>query len=399
MSSQYSQLGEFYSLTTNDGQVLTLPNQQVAFVETGGFGAPPVTWITKQGYKQHGETEVGYILGKRPIDLKLHFLKAPTRQQYWKNRAFIQDILRHNRLGPMTLTINLPGDTTYDADTFITSGLNIHALSGTLLTVYGSVSGFSVGMAIRASYLGVTEYMLITNVNVGTGGLTVIRQMNGSGNVGALAFAPGAGPFVFYSPVNTMSRQRSIIVRADPGLILPVDQAREANWYIDEALKLVAFNPIWFDPVVISTLIPAASQQNLIFPITFPITFSVSGFLFTTNIVYTGSWYEYPTITLTGPYQAAIISNATTGISFTMNVPLAAGQQRIISTTPGALSVVDQNGVNFFGELGPTSDLVDFNLRPAPEVAGGINNIQVSMLGPGTGAAVNLSFYNRFFGL
>ena len=52
------QLGDFIALTTNDGQVLTMPDQNVSLTAYGGFGAPPVNYVTKQGYRQHGETEL-----------------------------------------------------------------------------------------------------------------------------------------------------------------------------------------------------------------------------------------------------------------------------------------------------------------------------------------------------
>jgi hypothetical protein len=109
-----AQFGDFYSLTTYDGQVLEFPNQAGHFIEVGGFGMPPVNWITKQGYRQHGETEVGYILSRRQISLHLHYNPSYSRAQYWQNRALLIDFLRHNRNGPLTLTVQLPGDSAAD---------------------------------------------------------------------------------------------------------------------------------------------------------------------------------------------------------------------------------------------------------------------------------------------
>lgn len=304
-----SQLGDFISLTTNDGQVLSMPDQQHSFTVYGSFGAPPTNFITKQGYKQHGETEIGYILGKRTVSLTLHRTPGCTRAQYWANRALLHDFLRPNRNGPLTLTL------------------------------------------------------------IQTGG----------------------------------TDRRALTVRADPGLVLAPDQQREASWNIDEAVNFVAFDPIWFDPAGITKAVAVAANQNLVFPITFPIVFGTSGLLFTQVITYAGSWYEYPTITLTGPYQSAVVTNVTTGVSFFMNVPLVGGAQRIIATRPGSISILDQNGVNCFGELGPNSNLVNFNLRPDPEVSKGLQTLICTMIGGNSGAGTQsgfqISYYSRYLAI
>jgi len=201
--------------------------------------------------------------------------------------------------------------------------------------------------------------------------------------------------------VATGVKARSIVVRADPGAIFAEDPQRESGWFIQEKINFIAFDPIWFDPST-NILAPSSTQsQFLIFPITFPIQFGVNGLQFVAQVTYAGSWYGYPIITLTGPYQSAVITNTATGVSFTMNVPLIGGAQRIINTTPGILSVVDATGVSYFSELGPASNLVDFNLRPDPEAVGGVQTITVNMLGTsaGQGSAASVSYQNRYFGL
>ena len=386
------QSGEFYSLTTYDGQVLTMPDEVVSLPEIGGWAMPPVNWITKQGYRQHGETELGYILQKRPLTLKFHWVSAQTHYQYWQNRAALIDFLRHNRSGPLTLTVALPGDNITDPSTYSLSGQTVasNQAAGDITLTVSSAFFFAVGMYIRINQ----EYMKITSINLVTNVLGVQRGANGTA-----ATAHSSGTTVYYSPGSQVTRLRSIVIRADPGFIADVDSSREAGWFIDESIKFVAFNPIWFDPVpeVVGQNIIVAT--SLIFPITFPITFSAAAGVFQTNIAYAGSWYAYPTITLTGPYNSATITNLTTGVTFFMSVPLAVGQQRIITTTPGAISILDQNGVNCFGELGPTSNLTDFNLRPAPEAPGGVNNIYIALNGASGNAAVSLSYNTNFIGI
>ena len=121
--------------------------------------------------------------------------------------------------------------------------------------------------------------------------------------------------------------------------------------------------------------------------------------LFTTSITYTGTWKSYPTLTLTGPYTNAVISNLTTGVSIFLSVAIAAGESRILDLTPGSQSLVDGNGDDAFGDLGPTSNLVDFNLRPDPEVSGGIQTIQAILYGASGAAGFTISYYDRFIGI
>lgn len=192
---------------------------------------------------------------------------------------------------------------------------------------------------------------------------------------------------------------RSIIVRADPGLVFPPEEG-DNSWNVDENLDFIAFNPLFFDADATVLVMESATQTQLVFPITFPISFGTSDEQFTTGeITYTGTWKEYPTITLTGPYDAATITNVTTGVSMFMSVAIAAGEQRIITLTPGEQSIVDENGDNKFSDLGPGSNLVEFNLRPDPEVADGIQEIVITLTGGTSDSAAELSYRNRYFAL
>lgn len=192
---------------------------------------------------------------------------------------------------------------------------------------------------------------------------------------------------------------RSIILRADPGLVFPAEE-RDNSWNVDESLDFVAFNPLFFDTDATELTLSAATQTQLVFPITFPISFGTSNEQFTTgDITYTGTWKEYPTITLTGPYDSATITNVTTGVSIFMSVAIAAGEQRIINLTPGEQSITDENGDNKFSDLGPGSNLVEFNLRPDPEVTDGIQEITITMINGDGDSAASLTYRSRYFAL
>lgn len=194
---------------------------------------------------------------------------------------------------------------------------------------------------------------------------------------------------------------RSIKLRADPGLEFPITSPAENDWFIDEQFQFIAFDPLFYDDAAIDVTLSAATQLQLIFPIIFPITFGTSDeFLTTGNIVYPGTWRTYPTITLTGPYTRAVIQNVTLGITLYMSVAIAAGEQRIITLTPGQQSIVDQDGNNKFSDLGVGANLVDFAIYPEPEVANGTQEITVQMIDGVSGqSAATISYYNRYFAL
>ncbi len=212
---------------------------------------------------------------------------------------------------------------------------------------------------------------------------------------------PNRGGPITFTLRRPDSTSRSIIVRANPGLEFPPQSVDENNWDIREQIEFIAFDPIWFNTSATNLSIAGATDSNLVFPITFPILFGTAGLLFSSgNIAYAGNWKSYPTLTLTGPYSVATLTNLTTNVQIFMTVPLIAAEQRIIDLTPGSQSIVDGFGVSHFGDLGPLSNLVDFNLRPDPEVAGGVNIIQAALIDGAMGvSAFSMSYYNRYLGI
>lgn len=299
--------GDLYTLTTYDGQVMEFPDGVQFFLQQGNFAAPPVDWVTRRGYKQHGVTEVDYFLQPRTIEARYHHNPVTPRTAYWDLRAELIDFLRHNRGGPLTFTA---------------------------------------------------------------------------------IFADG--------------RERSLVVRADPGLVLPPNQLSDNNWDIDETLQFVAFDPIWFDAAITTLAANLVTQTDLVFPITFPIVFGMnSGVNATFTITYAGTWVSYPTIVLTGPYTRAALVNVTTGARIGMSVAIGAGATRTIDLTPGSQSITDENGDNAFSELDAGSNLIDFNFKPDPEVPGGIQTVTASLVGGDVaqGSAVSITYRTRYFGI
>lgn len=195
--------------------------------------------------------------------------------------------------------------------------------------------------------------------------------------------------------------RRSLIVRADPGLQFPPEPIERNNWNIEDDLEFIAFDPFWFDTDGTTLELDDTSGNNLVFPITFPIQFGTAGQQFSSGaFVYSGTWETFPVITLTGPYTSVTIEQVTLDVIIYLTVPIGVGEQRILTLTPGAVSLVDENGDSQFGDFGPGSNLVDFRIVPEPEAASGVNEIRVTMLGGTIGqSTVNIAYNNRYYGL
>lgn len=299
------QLGDVIHITTYDGEELFFTDPDFKLLAYGNLGAPPTNFLTRQGYKQNGVTELDYLLQSRTISVVLWRSAACDRQTYWDNRKALHDFLRPNRGGPLTFTIRTP---------------------------------------------------------------------NGD--------------------------ERSIVLRADPGLVFP-PQPTNNDWTVNEPLDFTAFDPLFFNAAQSIVALNSSAQTELVFPITFPISFGTSGVFLTTGILtYLGTWRSYPTITLTGPYTRAVIINLATGTVIFMSVAITAGEQRIINLTPNAQSITDQDGNNKFSDLGPGTNLVEFALYPAPEVPNGEQEITIQLIDGVAGvSSAALTYYERFFAL
>jgi hypothetical protein len=115
----------------------------------------------------------------------------------------------------------------------------------------------------------------------------------------------------------------------------------------------------------------------------------------TTNITYTGTWFGYPTITITGPMQSPNIQNITLGQKIALNYDVDAGEVVTINTTYGRKSVTNQFGDNLIGTLTTDSSL-EFFLAHDPWATGGVNQLTGSGSGATAATAIQVSCYTRY---
>lgn len=298
--------GDIIYFQTFDGNELFLPSDEVKILAWGNAGAPPTNFITRKGYRQHGSSEIDYLLEARTITVELWRSPACSRQEYWDNRLALHEFLRPNRGGPFQF---------------------------------------------------------------------VLRQPNGN--------------------------KRALTVRANPGLQFPMgDPGGNNNWNVDETIDLIAFDPIWFDPDTHQLYLSGNIDQQLIFPITFPIFFGSTNVLAYATITYQGTWISYPKLTIFGPYSLVSIKNVQADATIYLTVPINAADRRVIDLTPGAQTVTDGLGVNCFGDLGADSDLVGFGLLPDPLAPGGQQLIVADFSGgAATTSALQIEYQDRYFAI
>ena len=165
-----------------------------------------------------------------------------------------------------------------------------------------------------------------------------------------------------------------------------------------EALRFVAHDPLFFDPIEVVSAFALGLDSDLIFPITFPIQFGSGEVSDTLNITYVGTWKTFPTIVIVGPLENPIIRNVTTGEKLEFSIDIAAGRTVTIDLAYGVKTVVDDLGNNLIGNLSADSNLATWHLAPDPEATDGLNVITLTGLNPTGATSVELRYFTRYFG-
>lgn len=167
---------------------------------------------------------------------------------------------------------------------------------------------------------------------------------------------------------------------------------------IDEGLALTAYDPIWRQTPINSTgvLAPTVAEE-LVFPITFPISFGVAGANFDETIDYEGTWRSYPKITIQGPYTTATLTNQLTGAAISLIRPISSIEQRIIDLTDpiAGFTIVDSDGNNKIGELNLNTNFTQFYFLPDA------TNTITAMMNGGNSSITRLTieWYTKYLGI
>jgi hypothetical protein len=170
----------------------------------------------------------------------------------------------------------------------------------------------------------------------------------------------------------------------------------DTNWNIDETVTLTAFTPYWIEPTATVLTPSITTNDNLVFPATFPISFGNSGNVYSTGTLSdVGTWRTFPTITINGGYTTATLINGWNNKVVQLFVAITSSEQRTIDFNPETLSIVDGNGVSRFDELTATSDLLNFYLNGGSAS----NSISVNLTGTSGTPSVSISYNKSYIGI
>ena len=183
----------------------------------------------------------------------------------------------------------------------------------------------------------------------------------------------------------------------------PRFEPRQSNqwdeWSFQESLRFVAHNPVLFDPTRVDFAFTIVLDSDLVFPITFPITFGSGEIDLTPNINYTGTWSSLPIIVITGPLEDFRLDNLTTNEKLEFSADVNPGRVVTIDTTEGVKTVTDDLGNNLIGILTSDSDLATFHIAPDPEAPLGVNAMRLQGKHPTGATMVEVRYFTRFFGI
>lgn len=194
---------------------------------------------------------------------------------------------------------------------------------------------------------------------------------------------------------------RALDVFIDQGL--DFSQAEGGGWDefgSVETIRFVAYNPIYYDPTQKTLEFSLGALSELVFPITFPISFGSTVIDDDTVITYLGTWAEYPIIVITGPISAPTIENVTTGKTLTLDYNVPSGRILTIDLRYSKKTITDDLGTNLVGALSPSSDFSVWRLAPHPEATDGKNTIHISGGNALPGETkIELEYYDRYSGM
>lgn len=184
----------------------------------------------------------------------------------------------------------------------------------------------------------------------------------------------------------------------------PIFKARDpTKWEehsFEELVRLVAHDPVWFDPEKhIEAIVD--TEDELVFPIEPFVLFGPMDALYRLfNLTTLGSWRTWPTIECIGPLTTVLVHNLTIGEKIQFEHEILGDQIVTIDLTPGRKTVIDNYGNNLLAYITADSDLATFRFEIDPLAAGGVNEIEViaGYVEAGRGA-VNLYWFDRYIGI
>lgn len=189
----------------------------------------------------------------------------------------------------------------------------------------------------------------------------------------------------------------------------PAFEARDPNRWMEttfiENLRFRCPDPTFYDPVQVVLTWVTAIYDGLIFyeagtyddHLTFPdnMLFGTDAIFATTSLTYTGTWFAYPTITITGPIASPTLLNNTLGHKICLNYNVSAGETVTITTQYGKKKITNNYGDWLMGTLSIDSSM-KFLIGHDPWAPGGVNDLEFYGSGATVNTQVSLAYNTRY---
>ncbi len=364
---------------------------------SSNFGLAPLHFLEQRGPFQDGVSPLGMRYDTRTIQILIGERQG-CRTEYWDKRWDILDLLRPNRAfgidgivrphiyrkwmpngkiqrGTDLVTVNGDDEVTSHDGRFIHWGLEI----GATFTI---TDGADAGPYTVVSVL--NDYTVQLDANMTADATDIGWQ-----------YTRGWGKRDLYC----LLEQGPTFNEGPSGLPYHPTGFREA-------LRFVAHDPFWYGLEQTESWALPTDIGDLVFDDAGAWFGEIAGtgrWLFATtyigetvSIVYWGTRFAKPTIEIDGPAENPSVSNATIGVTLTMDYTAVVGETIIINTLDQ--TVVNNSGTNLMPYL--TGDLAGFGLYPNPQATNRQNEVNISFADAVDGqSAARLIWKNRYVGV
>lgn len=189
-----------------------------------------------------------------------------------------------------------------------------------------------------------------------------IRPISSIGPI-SLTWAPVPRSSGILRKIFPNGQKRDLDVHIESGPGFAPHRSGWDEYAYEEALRFVAHNPVWYDPVQKSIVLSPMAEE-LVFPATFSIVFgstsSSHGY-----ISYAGTWEEYPRIVIYGPITNPTVTNETTGEKISFVFTVNPGDSIDINLSYSVKSATLRGGtINMLPYITTDSDLTTFHIHP-----------------------------------
>lgn len=363
-----------------------------------GRGIPPLHYNVQRGTYQHGETPIGMRLDPRTIQIAIGGESRDRRSLY----ADLASLLR--RLNPGR-NWSASGALTYCLYRRIMPG-GIRQWRSDLETVAGSKSVLSrTGRFAEWGLNPGDPFSIVSGADAGD--YLVARVVNENVLELDTSLANSSVGLQYRVSTGHVTRDLRVLLEAGPTL---EDDRQSDDVALNDTIRLVAHDPVWYNPVLQSMTWGVENLSNLIFyedpnwtdRAVFPIWFGNDAMSSNMSLVYLGTWFSRPVVTITGPFTRVVLENISTGDKLNMVYSAVIGE--IIYIDLDALTVTNNFGQNLMRYMSTPyaaadSDLVTFGLYPDPQVQDGVNIINLSVSGAVLSyTSVMMYWYSRYIG-